>query len=192
MRHRLLNLLTVLSLLLCVAVVALWVRSWRSVTATGEEDTPIAIYTSDRIELVRAHKYFVLSRRGRIHVGRITQWKGPYGEPVTFESPPTPYAPHLSISVNTDDEPGAADADDPLFGHYQPFTTQQPTKRWGTRDERGTALFFPHAFFVVCLGFLPLSRLVRAVRRRLNASRGLCPQCGYDLRATPDKCPECG
>ena len=42
---------------------------------------------------------------------------------------------------------------------------------------------------------LPALWLARFPRRRRVARRrrlGLCPHRGYDLRATPGRCPECG
>ena len=47
--------------------------------------------------------------------------------------------------------------------------------------------------WAVCtLFFLPLFALLRLRRPHHPARPGVCQSCGYDLRATPDRCPECG
>lgn len=54
------------------------------------------------------------------------------------------------------------------------------------------AIEVPYAPPVLLLFLCPLQWLMRWTPRRRIMAIGRCRACGYDLRATPARCPECG
>jgi hypothetical protein len=172
-RRRLFNFLTALSLLLCVSAVVLWVRSYSYFEQVRYGRAPFAI----RLE----------SQSGICKADWTTQWPGlSYGlatqdkavRPVDRERGSGYFLAECSARVGS-------------FG-YGRTTQAVGFPRQAATPTTFTIVTAPHWGLVLTAAVLPALWVVHRHRSRNRPHAGLCRACGYDLRATPGRCPECG
>ena len=170
MRRRLLNLLAAVSLLLFVTVCVLWARSG----FVGDE---WFLTVGRRAVMVRSDwgRLAFCLLKDRRSTGAFTWHRTGGGHHDTLPGLPTVQPPELlgvcyksGTFTYAFPRPGV-----PLTGSYH----------W-------LRIYHPHA--LVLLSILPAARFRRVRRARRRIAAGLCSNCGYDLRATPGCCPECG
>jgi hypothetical protein len=206
----LLNAARVLSLVLCLAIVVFRVRSYWSTdfvlrsctrrTETGVESRQVGLMS----EHGRATIYFrqircsqtassdILRNAVSDFLSKVADSTGEkavwtYGK-LAGSSTTIHVEPH-DASTWWLDEPDVA-AWGPLRwrsrGLQSGFLTDE-IKVAGLSEWAAVGLF---AILPTAVGLWKWKR--NAGRRRAWANRGRCRKCGYDLRATPDRCPECG
>ena len=174
MKRPLLNLLTALSLVVCVAACVLWVQSYWYFEQVRYGKVPIAIRLN--------------SQSGICKADWTTQWPGlSYGlatqhkmlRPIDRDRGSGYFLRECSVQVGS-------------FGYrrtVQPVGNRPPAAGTPTTFTIVTA---PHWGLALPAAVLPALALFRWRRSRSRPRAGLCPVCGYDLRATPGRCPECG
>jgi hypothetical protein len=184
---RLLNVLTALSLLVCVAAAALWARSYVAAdeaTWTGHRlsadgykrlDNALISYRGQLVYRVSSQDFRPLPR------GMAEQIAAEYRRHARgFDlHRPNLSPPYLMPSGGWWVRRGFSRS---TFGG-----AQTPTLYNGQSQ-----LTAPHWAAVAVAALLPAAHAAHRWRSRRRARPGLCAKCGYDIRATPERCPECG
>jgi hypothetical protein len=183
-KRRLFNLAAAVSLVLCLAVVTLWVRSywrWDSV-ARYPYRAESRTYHQQSFDSVLGTLY-VIWREEKLDPGPAAEMAynrtlGLYGE--TWR-----YSRHgLSGALRRG----------PNFWERMGFDFARAGAEKTRNGNLVSAVVIrvPHWLLVALLAPMPVIYYVRRARNRHRTAQGLCLTCGYDLRASPDRCPECG
>lgn len=96
-----------------------------------------------------------------------------------------PYQPNAPILVGYSPPPRELSNG---YGFVWMSDDLTPNPRYGSRE----MLAVPHWLPALAALILPGVWLAFRVRASRNKRAGVCEACGYDLRATPERCPECG
>ncbi len=175
MKRRLFNILAVVALILCLATVALGVLSyWKFDGIAYQSRTSVDYVFSNRGKLTFRHD---IMNAGYIGFGR-PGWQCGHQASVN---------PLIRSSADVGTRWNYR-----LLGfscYVRGGGSTQTATTW-TSWFPTWEVVVPHAAVAALLAVLSALafRQFRASRRHL----GLCPSCGYDVRATPERCPECG
>jgi hypothetical protein len=184
-----LNILSGLSLASCAAVVALWPWTYNHPLLVGE--------LSWKIEGNRAVEQCVglFSRRGEL--GFISyDHRVALSHQTSGNDRGTPFHQRGLIRPRMLYNGPPRDGDDPLIEMGFGFGEYSYNDRALALQDQRRYFFVPNWFLMLLLAAFPLIYGPFLVKRHWELARarmrGHCDHCGYDLRATPDRCPECG
>jgi hypothetical protein len=175
--RRLFTPLSALSLLLCAAAAVAWVRSGTHLDVLLHVRSPrdVTMWVNDpwgvTYRLTRTNYDMGWLKR--------TGWQVRSGPLPPIVPPPAGMLP---------EPPGVR-----FLGFEWAHGVYVPPIRYSAiyTDER-TVRVIPHWALVAATALFPGAWCLRRWHSRRRYGAGLCPSCGYDLRATLGRCPECG